>query len=242
MVSVTRCEARRGRCSIRGQHTDQCTSDRCRGCVPSPATHGRLCQWHRNRLVWAVADHAGFVGHLREIGRPYAQATPLRDLVTTGGDPAERPALPAAWTAADELDTDLTSWTRALLDEPIGRVSWPNRPPWRGDIPRWLLDHETALLEAPFVGEIIDTWLRDVRTAHAAHPTAADIEPAHKIAGFVCPRCDLASLVYTPPRFAGQPFVVECTDPACARVFSEDEWDRFVAIVTMRIGKRGQIA
>lgn len=220
-------------CVVRGLHEPDCDGEPCKGCRRREAAIGVLCDHHWNRLVWAVAAHDELIAHLKEAGKPYAQAAPLSADVTAHGDPAEGTVIPAQWLEADSLHHDLRSWALAYLDE--HPATWPNRDPWFGHIAWWMSDHLREIAAMPWAGEFAASYLGAVETLHHRWPTVADVEAAHKVT-IPCPRCGLMSLVYTPPRLPRQPFVVECSDPDCARRFSEAEWDRFVALAMREVG------
>lgn len=215
-------------CFIHAVH-DGCDDGTCQGCKRKTAVVGVLCQWHWNRLLSAVAEHNTLITHLREIGQPYAQVAPLTSDIAAHGDPAEGTVLPAAWLAADELAADLAGWAHAWLDENDDR--WPNREPWNGDVALWTQAHLRVMAGAPWAAEFVTEYVGSVETLHHRWPTAQDVEQPHKVKAIPCPRCGLMSLLYTPPRGYRMPFVVECTDPDCARTFSEDEWERLVMLV-----------
>jgi len=82
--------------------------------------------------------------HLREIGKPYAQASPLTGDLIARGEPAERVNIPAAWLTADELENELAGWIRATLEdagEPWSTrsCSWPSLASRSGRLPGQLL-------------------------------------------------------------------------------------------------------
>ncbi|MCL2089868.1 MAG: hypothetical protein FWH11_01360 [Micrococcales bacterium] len=227
-------------CSVRGQHLTESRAhaDGCRGCVPREAADGlAICWWHRNRTLDAVAALPGLVAHLREIGKPYAQARPASDTLSPG-DPAERDAMPGAWLAADSLENSLVGWVRATIEESPTRLSWPDRRPWRGDVPGWMLDHLDTACALPFAGVMAVELVTEVVAARHRWPTAEDAEPVERLS-LPCPRCGLAGLVRRAPRWVAEPRRVECTDPDCARVYTEDEYDALVAIA-LREGRAGR--
>ncbi len=104
-----------------------------------------------------------------------------------------------------------------------------------GHLAAWITPWLPWIADRPWAGEITKGFVRDVATTRHRWPTADDTEPRHTV-DVPCPRCGLMSLTYTPPRHERQPFVVECTDPDCARVFSEDEWERFQALALRSAG------
>lgn len=228
-------------CVIRGQHIPDPTTahpDTCKGCLPRPALDTvDVCQWHARRFEDAIEALPALIAHLHEIGKPYAQNTPPSDTIGRS-DPAERSALPAAWLTADELETDLFGWVKATLEESPRRLTWPNRRPWRGNLAAWMLDHLTDALTLPFTGEMVRVVPEAVTTARHRWPTADDTEPIEAMT-MPCPRCGLKSLTRTPPRWYRQMSRIECTDPDCARVFTEDEYDQLVTLA-LRSGRVGK--
>lgn len=227
-------------CRITGQHQPDCPADTCRGCLPRPAERGTLCAWCDERLHDAIARTPDLVAHLRVIGQPHAQNAPLSDDTARHGDPAETTVMPAAWLDADELLGLIGSWARLILEEhPVQPMRGPNAAPWHGDVAAWIAPHLPWCTEQDWAAEMRRELVEYVTTLRHKYPTADDVEPVQRV-DVPCPRCGLLSLTYTPPRFAGQAFRVECTDPDCARVFSEDEWDRFKGLALR--GERGMVA
>jgi len=126
---VTYCASR---CTVRGEHVPECDGrcvharqleactrhcdGTCPGCRPRHAEVGTLCRWCFGRLSADVHDAPAMVAHLLEVGRPFAQAAPPRELFTTGTS-AETSVRPAAWDAADELHALLASWARLIVEE-----------------------------------------------------------------------------------------------------------------------------
>jgi len=226
-------------CVLRGQHLLErdAHNPECKGCVPRPAADGlTVCAWHANRYEDAVTGLLTLLPHLREIGKPYAQATPPSD-GGTPGDPAERTVIPAAWLAADEIENDHRNWVLCTLEESTYPLTWPERKPWRGDTVQWMLDHLRYALNLPFAGAMVAEFTSTVATTRHRWPTADDVQPVEQLA-MPCPSCGLKSLIRKPPRWAKDPWRVECTDPDCARIYSEDRYDELVAIgLRQKVGK-----
>lgn len=210
----------------------------CTGCKPREADDGlAVCRWHRNRAEDAIALIPSLVAHLREIGKPYAQATPASDDTFSPGDPAERSALPAAWLAADEIEMNLAGWVHVTCEE-VQPITWPNRPPWRGNIVRWALDHLDTMLRQDYAGDMVAELTGIIETTRHRWPTADDTQPVEKLAP-PCPRCDTKALIRRAPRYAGDPRRIECTDPDCGAIYTEDEYDR-LASIWLRDGRMGK--
>lgn len=213
--------------------------DDCAGCLPRPADDDlAVCRWHARRMEDAVAGLITLVPHLREIGKPYAQSVAPNDDTFSRGDPAEHVNIPAAWMAADELTNELLGWVRATLEESPRALSWPDRKPWKGDVTRWALDHMRDMLALPFAGTMVSELVELIATTRHRWPTADDVAPVEPLA-MPCPRCEHKSLIRRPPRYAGDPRRIECNSPDCARIYTEDEYDRLVAIA-LRDGKMGK--
>lgn len=236
-------------CVTRGAHLDADNHpDDCKGCSPRPTDRGTLCSWCWQRLVRDVSAAPELVHHLREIGQPHAQVAPPSDHKTYR-DPAEGDIIPAEWQAADEIHANLASWVLLILEEhpngpqmvgPEQAGAWVTKygtvagvrtaeataalvtwlTPWL----EWVAAQEWAATMLAEVGQLVNT------TAHR-WPTAGMVEREHPIP-MPCPRCDHMSLTYTPPSDVGVPFRVGCTNDDCARVWSEDEWEWLVNMVT----------
>jgi hypothetical protein len=216
-------------CKRRGEHVEACRSDECRGCMPRAAEFGLLCGWCWQRLATDLAGIPSLVEHLREMGKPYAQTEPPGD-GRSYRDPAFLDAMPAPWLAADELESLVASWALVVLEEhPVQPMRGPKAGPWHGDVVAWLTPHLPWCAEQEWAAEMRRELARDTSTLRARWPMPEDVEP-RKSVDVPCPRCDSRSLTYTPPRGGKHPFVVECGNPDCARVFSEDEWERFRAL------------
>jgi hypothetical protein len=213
-------------CRITGQHRPDCNGD-CRGCLPRPAEHGTLCTTCTDRLTEAVTITPELLLHLHAIGQPHASSKALTDDLIHRGDPAESTVLPASWLDEDELDRLTRSWCLLVLDEhPVQGM----RGPGKGDSAAgWLLPHLSWCVSREWAGEMRRELVSYVGVLERKWPGPDAVEPPRPV-DVPCPRCDLMSLVYTPPRWKGQAFRVECTDVDCARVFSEDEWHRFQAL------------
>ena len=217
-------------CVTTGQHRTDCPGGKCRGCLPRDAEHGNLCAWCWNRLTDAIGRIPSLVEHLRVIGEPHAQAAPLTDDRTSPADPAESTVMPAAWLDADELLGLVTSWAQLVIEEhPVQPMRGPNSAPWHGDVVAWIGPHLAWCAEQQWAAEMRRELGEYVTTLRHKWPTADDVEPPRTL-DMPCPRCDMLALTYTPPRYKGQAFRVECTDPDCARVYSEDEWDQYKAL------------
>lgn len=218
-------------CRTRGQHVDGCETDKCRGCQPRPADTGNLCAWCWQRLRDDLATYPALIAHLREHAKPHAQNRPLSADTYGGIDPAESTVLHDAWLYIDEIESTLTSWAHVIIDEhPAQPMRGPNAAPWHGDVVAWLTPHLEWAAGQEWAGEMARELRRDISTGRTRWPMPEDVEPARTVDA-ACPRCDQISLTYTPPREAATPFVVACSNPECARVFSEDEWDRFKALI-----------
>lgn len=221
-------------CHTTGQHLDACPGGGCRGCQPRPAEHGTLCAWCYRSLVRTVADIPSLIAHLRVTATLALDpaAKPLTDDVIASPDPAEATVLHAATLDADELASFLTSWAQVVMEEhPTQPMRGPNASPWHGNVAAWIEPHLPWVAEQDWAFEMRRDLAEHVATIRHKFPTVDDVEPVKHI-DTPCPRCGLVSLIYTPPRYARQAFRVECTDPDCARVFSEDEWERFKALAT----------
>jgi hypothetical protein len=223
-------------CKITGQHKSTCEGE-CRGCLPRPAEEGVLCAWCWRRLTTDLAAVPALVVHLREIGKPMAQTNPPGD-GRSYRDPAESTVIPAAWLEADSLESLVSSWVLLVIEEhPNQPMRGPNAAPWYGDQVAWLTPHLPWCARQDWASIMRGELGRDVATLRARWPMLTDTEPVRRV-DVPCPRCDHMSLMYTPPREAGQPFTVHCDDPDCMKSFSEDEWDRFKMLALLAGGER----
>lgn len=215
-------------CTLTGQHSTTCSDGQCRGCLPRPVEEGTLCAWCWRRLRATIAEIPSLVAHLREIGRPYAQTLPPSD-GRSAGDPAESTVLPRAWLEADELESQVTSWAHAVIDDSPQVMRGPNAAPWYGDTIGWITPHLSWCATQPWAEVMLSELTKDTARLKATWPTPDMVERERHVP-VPCPRCDRLSLHYVPPTWAHQPFRVWCDNPDCARAFSEDEWERFKAL------------
>lgn len=260
MSTTTEC-AREG-CTVRGQHLDTCTgyTDRgevCRGCVPRRAEHGLLCSWDWQRLNSDVATAPALVRHLRLLAVPHAGAAPPSD-GRGYNDPSEGSILSGAVDAADEVHALLASWAAIYVEDhpgsqgPDERHVWRTRQTLRGnehgqyvkrstvvgirhedgtaDLVRWLLPQLEWLSRRQWAGEARAELGDLLGRTRARFPM--EERGTRPIPGTPCPYCDRRSLTFTPPSVFRTPFVVACTHPDCGTVFSEDQWERIVALST----------
>ena len=224
-------------CKITGQHKTDCPGD-CRGCLPREAVVGLLCQWHANRLEQAVATFAAFHHWLEIVDTDEPSAKALTDEIVSRGDPGETVPIPMSRLVADELWRDLATWGLVIIDERgLPAKGWTSDT-WKGDLCAWMLPQLPWACEQMWIDELAGTWVRDVTTARHRWPTADDVQPIEDLA-LPCPSCGLVSLIRKPPRWGGDLWRVECTDPDCARIYDEDRYDELVALA-LREGKGGK--
>lgn len=236
-------------CTVRGQHRPDPAedhADECRGCLPRPAEEGQLCAWCWQRMSSDVATSPALVRHLREMAEPHAGTRPASD-GRGYTDPAEGSILSGAVDTADGVHACLASWAHLILEEhphgdqmagPDERGAWLTRygatagvrdPEATARLVRWLLPLLPWCSGQEWAGEMRKEVAETVRTALARWPM--EDYRTRAIPATLCPRCDRASLTYTPPSVERAPFVVACTNPECGRVFSEDEWTRLVKLL-----------
>jgi hypothetical protein len=215
-------------CRTRDAHRAECGDDTCRGCLPRPATRGVLCDPCWMHLAADLAAVPDLMDHLAETARLEiaASAKPLTTDPVHRGDAAHQTVLPAAYLAADELWSLVTSWAQVVLEEHPADLRCPNARPWRGDVVAWMLPHLDWIGRQDWAADMRREIARDVRTLRARWPMAQDAEPDRPVPDVRCPRCDVVALRYYPPSVYRQPFAVACTE--CGRMFAEAEWDSFV--------------
>lgn len=221
-------------CTTTNQHTTDCPGN-CRGCLPRPAEHGTLCAWCWQRLNLDLESIPALLHHLREIAKPTAQAAPLNDGTSRHGDPAEATVLPAAWLEADELENNIAGWAHVTIDTHPNALRGPNAAPWHGNVIAWLNIHLAWIATQDWCIEMRRELAAEPARLRARWPAPEDVERSRPV-DVPCPRCNQLTLTYTPPTVARQPFVVACANPDCARIFNEDEWERFksLALTTRR--------
>lgn len=231
-------------CVLRGEHRSTCDGSchgcltwsaehrvtcngSCSGCLPRPVDVGELCAWCWLRLRWDLAEIPGLVDHLHQLAEAMVNCSEVR----SNGDPAERTVLHPAWLDADDLLSLVTSWARLVLEEYPGALAGPNSAPWHGDVVAWLAPRLEWCAAQEWAPEMRRELATEVSKLKGRWPTPDMVEAERYIPGVQCPRCDQASLTYTPPSLYRQPFQVVCQNADCARVFSEGEWTRLVALL-----------
>lgn len=235
-------------CTIRSQHETACEDrDTCKGCLPRSAEFGLLCPWCWQTLNGALVDAPGLIRHLREMADAGTKSAKPDAMIRGGADPAHGSVLSDAVNAADEVHASLASWVLLILEEhpngaemkgPDERGAWLTQygtvagvkdPEATARLVRWLLPQLAWCAGQGWAGEMRREVGSMVRTTLARWPMEDVRERA--IPATLCPRCDRASLTYTPPSVERAPFVVACRNPECGRVFSEDEWTRLVGLL-----------
>lgn len=205
-------------CRTTGAHHETCPGTDCAGCLPRPAVHGRLCSWCWSRLTEAIDRVPALLAHLREIGEPAARSRSY-DRPTRGhADPSTLTVLPAPWLAADDLLGLLESWAGLVADE------HPRATRRTGDVVSWLTGYLPWCAGQEWAGDLRREVCETVGALRHRYPAADEPVRAQQL-DRPCPACGLFALYRTPPRAPGDPVRVECSDPDCARVFSEDEWE-----------------
>lgn len=203
------------------------------GC-PRPADHGQLCAWCWQRLNNALYDIPDIITHLHHIARSHVEGIRYdKDNTSSGGDPSERTVLHPAWLAGDELMGDIRSWAQVILEEHQPALKGPNSDEWAGDVLGWVHFHIGWAADQDWIADMRTEIPRTVATINARWPHA---ERARDIPDAMCPGCDQISLKYWPPTTPGQEAVVECSNPACARIFTKDEWERRVQLIAQAEG------
>jgi hypothetical protein len=142
--------------------------------------------------------------------------------------------------------------TRVILTSTVKHLDPDVFPPLPGEPTAWIRPPEVAGLVTPDATVRLVTWLtpqlpwcatrpwaavmrREIATTVASTtarwPTADIIEGEHRVP-MPCPSCDQRTLTYTPPSWAHSPFKASCSNPDCARVWSEDEWEWLLTMAT----------
>lgn len=160
-------------CTIRGQHRTDCETrdakkDLCKGCLPRPADHGRLCRWCWQRLNADVVDTPALARYLWAIARSGEKER--AGVAIRGGDPAELAVLNAARDAFDGLHATLAAWAHLILEE------HPNGPQMRGPdeagVQRTATTKRIDRDRFPHYDDEPVVWLRPSEVAGARHPDA----------------------------------------------------------------------
>lgn len=228
MTTTTACVTG---CTLRDQHHDDCTHEACRGCLPRAADHGLLCARCFGALLDGLALVPVMLDHLTVMGRLAgdAHAKPLTDDPPTHGDPAHGTVLPAATLAADELRRLVAAWADVARETHPANLRGHRARPWHGDAATWLLSHAAWAARQDWVDDLRTELAQTLATLRARWPLPDDVEHDRAVPAVPCPRCDVVALRYYPPAHFRQPFAVACMD--CGRLFTEDEWLRFSALV-----------
>ncbi|MEV7973303.1 hypothetical protein [Cellulomonas sp. NPDC089187] len=158
------------------------------------------------------------IDRLREIGEPTTRSRALDRAPRGHADPSTLSVLPPAWLDADDLLGLLDSWADLILDE------HPHAAARIGDRASWLIGYLPWCVQQEWVGDLRREVCETVDTLRRRYP-AADESIRPQQVDRPCPACGLFALYRTPPQAPGDPVRVECSDPDCARVFTEDEWE-----------------
>lgn len=214
-------------CRINHQHETTCQGEPCPGCLPRPAEVGQLCAWCHRQLTAHITEAPKLIIHLDEMGKPFAQSPTMEREGGTRQDPAEGDPYPAPWHDRDDIENMLTTWAKDICQARFGhespelRRSHHNEPPLT-PLSEWMLNHLDWFTEHDQIIDMRAEFAHKISTSKARFPTL----DRSKRMDIPCPRCDLLTLVRTPPSFVGQPLIVSCDNPDCARVWDEESWDR----------------
>ncbi|QWW20144.1 hypothetical protein I6B53_03335 [Schaalia sp. 19OD2882] len=207
-----------------------------------------------------MVDMPGLVEHLHFEAVPSIQSPMGRGDSGGGSVPGSRVLFPAALDAADELAALLGSWIDEVVRLHPAGLRGPSAWGWRFSAPerqvdpasgkvflpaehrlgasvdavrsasKWLLPHLAWVAAQSWAGDMRAELDAAVSTAKARWPVE---EPAHRVP-MPCPCCGLRSLVYWPPREAGDAALVSCDSEDCGRLWVEDAWTRTVELVLAR--------
>lgn len=163
----------------------------------------------------------------------------------TRGSEGFEPLSASAVDDADELHAELTSWALLILEQHPSRLN-PRRPVGQrrnhagevvGIMPdsdattsvcKFLATHLEWAADQEWVGDMVSEVGKLVRTFLARYPQA---ERSRYLADVRCPACERTSMTYTPPAWAGQPFLVQCDHHACGCIVPESHFGLFMAMV-----------
>lgn len=193
--------------------------------TPRPATVGVLCAHCWQTLARTIDETPALINHLYDTANTAGiQATRYdRDTTPGNNDPSETTVLHPAWLAADELEHELTYWADAMAHaRGVPRTTEPAE---------WLNTHLEWIASRYGVVEFRDTILRSAAVLKARWPTADMVERERHIPNVPCPRCGHINLTYWPTTTYKQPAQVACGNPDCARIYTDDEWERQVHII-----------
>lgn len=169
-------------------------------------------------------------------------------------DPSEGSVLSDAIGAADEVHATLAEVAAVILDAHPGRLTGPSEVgAWRtrqtlatdgvtgeqyvipsrivgvrdpiatDNLVAWMLPLLPWVAEQEWVVDVRADLATIVRTTHARWPLEADHRGRRL--PMPCPTCHTIALHLSPAIPARPTTIVTCTNPECARMFTEDEWD-----------------
>lgn len=241
-------------CTTRGHHNPTCPGDDCPGCTPRPAEFGTLCAWDWVRFNGDIVDLPFLLAHLRDIGQPHAGQQGL-DRPRSGGRPSDRTLIPAPWLDADEIAGVIANWCDEITTKHPARLTGPPPTRWATGgtyrdpdtgspiytppriletdpeaTARWLIPLLPWVAQQDWAATMREDLARIIGTTRARWPMA---ERGHAVEHIPCPRCDQLTLWYDPPTTVRRTMQVTCTNEDCGRIFTEDEWERLRALVTL---------
>ena len=216
---------------------------RCRGCAPSPAYLGLLCQSHAHKLDYALRPFEGtpsllvaLTVHLWE-----SNSSGIADgNDRVAGAFGSRVPIPESRIMANTLVDALRRIRNARPELPRARDVDPLLLPTGLTVTASLDDvAEVTNTLAEHLLEHADTFTTDPNTAphlvdllavtHAAYRRWPLVEESHRVAHIRCPGCGQIAMVWHPPIYYRDAVAVTCDH--CGQVADQDWLEAYVAAI-----------
>lgn len=214
------------RCHVPGWHTQDCDSQKCRGCLPAVADHGQFCEHHAGKLadildqipqLYAALDLVPGTGEPAPIGRSGSESRPpVRvDVLSEIGpgaahvcDPHDQEGhLPAAYHL-QQIAEDWASYRSEVVQAGLPSPYVPALCDWLLANREWALRYHPAIDEAYdlLVGirNRLRTLVNGIELAEWSGPLPGR-----------CPQCRRLSLVVDRGR-------AECRHDTCGRIWADE--------------------
>ena len=204
----------------------------CRGCLPRPARHGRLCSGCHTRMAdWFGArepDVHGMAWVLGWLSRNVAPGASTRE--SDGSRSLKHPEAPApvnlnAIVVRDELLSSLAGWVECACDQ-LG-MAGPRQRTLVSAI-EWLAAQLERIEGTDFVGPMWDELSELMSRAHAAAPWRAS---PRLLVGVPCPGCHRRTMVI----YGGE---IDAQCRVCRTVIPSHTYGIWIKIVTRELGPR----
>lgn len=178
-------------CAMLRRHLGECVDERCRGCLPRRAAHGRLC-WPCHRRLELMLHDAPTVHRWLTGNMPAGDgaARPHQDFERRGGEDGSPAPLKVA--IMDQRDL-LADQLAELVDDVVENrgLTGPEHHTPAADA-KFLLTWLTMIEREDWIGDWWEALAETFRDAHALAPWRPE---ARRVSGVPCPECGETNLL-----------------------------------------------